>query len=161
MDYKWSCNGGSVQGEGESADWSAPDSLGDYAIKVVVKGDNGGWGTAAVIITVRENHAPVIEDLAVTAEHKYLKELKDYHKVGKGQMYHIECQAVDEDNDDLIYTWSCDKGEIAGTGAKVTWKAPNANVKVNVTVMVSDGRNGVATKDLVLEVVACSACTFK
>lgn len=160
--YEWSSDWGSIQGEGKLVDWLAPDSAGNYSIEVTVTGANGKSGTASMTITVADNHVPVIEDLVVTADHKYVKKAgEDYYKVGKDQMYYIECQAEDEDNDDLAYTWSCDNGEITGTGANVTWKAPNDSGDVNITVTVSDGRNGVATQDLVLQVVSCSPCTFK
>jgi hypothetical protein len=159
--YEWSSDWGSIQGEGKLVDWLAPDSAGNYSIEVTVTGDNVKSGTASITITVADNHAPVIEDFVVTADHKYVKELKNYYKVGKDQMYHIECQAWDEDNDDLIYTWSCDNGEISGTGANITWKSPNVSGDVNITATVSDEMNEVATQDLLLQVVSCSPCTFK
>ncbi len=164
--YEWSNDGGSLQGEGKAIDWVAPDSPGTYTIRAEVTGDNGERGTASITITVTDNHAPVIQDLVITAEHKYLKKVKvkegeDYYKVGKGKAYNISCQAEDEDNDDLSYVWSCDKGEISATGAQVTWKAPKVDGKVNIVVTVTDGKNGVATQELLLSVVACSTCTFK
>jgi hypothetical protein len=159
--YEWSNNGGSLQGEGEAIDWVAPDSPGTYTIRAKVTGDNGKRGTASITITVTDNHAPVIQDLVVTANHRYLKARAEDYLVGKDQSYNISCQAEDEDNDDLSYIWSCDKGKISGTGAQVTWKAPNVDGKVHITVTVSDSRNGVATQELLLSVVACSTCTFK
>jgi hypothetical protein len=159
--YEWSNDGGSLEGEGEAIDWVAPGSPGTYTITAEVTGDNGERGTASITITVTDNHVPVIQDLVVTANHKYLKERKTDYLVGKDQSYNISCQAEDEDNDDLSYIWSCDKGKISGTGAQVTWKSPNVDGKVNITVTVSDSRNGTATRELLLSVVACSACTFK
>jgi hypothetical protein len=159
--YEWSNDGGSLQGEGQAIDWVAPDRPGTYTIKAEVTGDNGKSGMASITITVTDNHAPVIQDLVVTADHKYLKERKTDYLVGKDQSYNISCQAEDEDNDDLDYIWSCDKGKISGTGAQVTWKSPNVDGKVNVTVTVSDSYNGTATRELLFSVVACSACTFK
>ena len=159
--YEWSNDGGSLQGEGQTIDWVAPDSPGIYTIRAEVTGDNGERGAASITITVTDNHVPVIQDLVITADHKYLKARADDYLVGKDQAYNISCQAEDEDNDDLSYIWSSNKGKISGTGAQVTWKAPNVDGKVNITVTVSDSRNGTATQDLLLSVVACSACTFK
>jgi hypothetical protein len=159
--YEWSDNGGTIQGEGAAIDWVAPNSSGTYTIRAEVTGYNGKRGTASTTITVLDNHAPVIEDLVVTANHKYLKERKNDYLVGKDQSYNISCQAEDEDNDNLSYIWSCDNGKISGTGAQVTWKAPSVDGQVYITVTVSDSRNGTATQELLLSVVACSACTFK
>jgi hypothetical protein len=162
--YEWSCNGGSIQGEGAVVDWFAPDNTGAYTIKVKAKGENGESGGASVKITVMDNHRPIIEDIVVTAEHKYLKKITDEtgYWVGKAQTYHIECQAQDQDNDSLTYEWSCSGGDIQGSGSGVTWIAPNpeGSVDVTITVTASDGKGGVATKDLLLKVVRCSVCTF-
>ena len=159
--YEWSNDGGSIEGDGEAIDWVAPDSPGTYTIKAEVAGKNGSRGTASITITVMDNHVPVIQDLAVTAAHKYLKARKTDYLVGKDQTYNVSCQAEDEDNDELSYIWSCNKGKISGTGTQVTWKAPNVDGKVNITVTVSDSRNGTATRELLFSVVQCSACTFK
>ena len=159
--YAWSNDGGSLQGEGQAIDWVAPESPGTYTITTEVTGDNGRRGTASITITVTDNHAPVIQDSVVTADHKYLKKRADDYLAGKDQAYNISCQAEDADNDDSDYIWSCDKGKISGTGAQVTWKSPNIDGKVNITVTVSDSRNGTATQELLFSVVACSACTFK
>jgi len=158
---EWSNDDAVIQGEGQAIDWVAPDSPGTYTIRAEVTGDNGERGTASITITVTDNHAPVIQDLVITADHKYLKERKADYLVGKAEAYNLSCQAEDEDNDDLEYLWSCDKGKISGTGAQVTWKAPNVDGKAHITVTVSDSSNGVATQELPFSVVACSACTFK
>jgi len=165
MSYEWSCSGGSIWGQGKAVHWFPPDSPGTYTINVQVKGENDKSSRASLSITVTENHAPVIHDLVVTAEHKYLKEVevkggRHYYAVGKDQMYNISCQAEYEGDDNLDCAWSCDKGEISGAGAKVIWKAPSATGDVRISVTVSDGKNGVATRDLLLVVVPCSKCTF-
>ncbi len=159
--YEWSDDGGSIQGEGQSIDWVAPNSSGTYTIRAEVTEDNGKSGTASTTITVTGNHAPVIQDLVVTANHKYLKKRANDYLVGKEQLYNITCQAEDADNDTLSYNWSFDGGNITGTGTQVTWKAPNVDGKVHVTVTVSDDKNGVATKELLLTVAPCTPCAFK
>lgn len=163
--YEWSCSGGSIEGEEAVVDWFAPDSAGAYTIKVKAEEETGKSGRASLTITVMDNNRPIIEDVVVTAEHKYLKKTAEgtaySYLVGKAQEYHIECQAQDEDKDSLAYQWLCSAGEIQGSGPGVTWTAPDASVDVKITVTVSDGKGGVATHELSLNVVACSACTFR
>lgn len=167
MTYEWSCSGGSIEGEGAVVDWFAPDSAGAYTIKVKAEEENGKSGRASLTINVIENSRPVIEDVVVTAEHKYLKKTAEgtaySYLVGKAQEYHIECQAQDEDKDSLTYEWFCSAGEIQGSGPGVTWVAPSPSgqLDVEITVTVSDGEGGMATQELSLRVVACSACTFR
>jgi len=162
VSYEWSSSDGSIQGEGELVEWVAPNSTGNYFIRVnAIEEDSGRKGTAFLTITVIENQSPIIEDMVITADHKYLKAWQSSYLVGKEQEYRIECQAWDEDNDNLTYEWSSSEGNIVGNGSQVTWIAPSIDSTAMITVTVSDGGGGVATQELPLKVVRCSSCTFK
>ena len=52
------------------------------------------------------------------------------------------CAASDPDTDVLTYTWSCEKGNISGSGKQVIWKAPAETCEFTITCKVSDGRGG-------------------
>jgi hypothetical protein len=54
----------------------------------------------------------------------------------------IICTASDRDGDELSYNWSASGGAINGAGATVTWTAPYSVGSYNVTVTVTDGRDG-------------------
>ena len=154
--YEWSSRGGSIEGDGVLADWSA-DAAGDYTINIEVKGENGERGKASLTITVNDNHGPAVEDLAITAENpKYLSN----KRVLKNQKYYIECIAKDEDGDALSYTWSCDEGKISGDGAKITWIAPGKKAAPTLTVTVTDAKGGSTIESMVFDVKTC-ACAFK
>ena len=56
------------------------------------------------------------------------------------------CTASDPDGDRLFYKWTADNGTISGDGATVTWMSPAATGKYSITVMVSDGKGGEASK---------------
>ena len=161
VSYEWSSDGGSFQGEGKLVQWLAPESAGKYFIRVNTKEGSGRKGTAFMTITVADNHQPIIEDIVVTADHKFLKVKGPGYMAGKGQEYHIECQARDEDMDNLVYEWSSSGGNIQEEGSQVIWFAPAAADDITITVTVSDNREGVATQDLLISVVRCSPCTFK
>ncbi len=166
LSYDWLASGGNITGEGDTVTWAAPEETGNYTVTVVVTDELGGESSASLSIRVAFNNPPIIENLTVTAEHKYLKEISGGYKVGKGQSYKIECSASDPDGDELFYEWSSDEeptgitGTIPGEGPVVTWTAPPRAVTVTVTVMVSDNNGGAATDSVVLEVVSCSVCTF-
>ena len=81
---------------------------------------------------------PIIENLLVTADHKYLKETTTGYKVGKGQQYHIECNVSSNMSEELIYEWLCTGGEFSGGGSNITWTAPNTSGDVTVTAIVFD-----------------------
>jgi len=161
--YQWWCNGGTIEGEGAVVTWVAPECAGAYLVRVRVVAEDGKLGQATTTIKVVNNHPPVIDQTIVTAQHKYLRKMGEEYKylVGKGQEYQIECQARDQDGDTLTYEWFCSAGELRGSGPVVTWLAPDKNGDVQLTVTVSDGRKGVATRELLLTVVACSPCTFR
>jgi hypothetical protein len=161
LTYGWTASVGDISGTGAAVNWTAPQETGMYYITVVVMDSHGSSDTRTLSATVSQEEPPVIEELLVTAEHCYLKEYSWGYKVGKEQEYHIEC-IVSENGTAVSYNWSCDDGEISGEGSTITWTAPDppGSSDVTVTVVVSDIAGNMATKDLALNVVNCSPCTF-
>ena len=61
---------------------------------------------------------------------------------------------------ELTYEWSCNGGEISGEGSLITWTAPNTSSQVTVTAKVFDDAGNWVRRNVVFEVVNCSACEF-
>jgi hypothetical protein len=159
LTYEWTAGAGDVSGTGAVVNWTAPEEIGVYYVIVVAKDGHGSSDTRTLSLAVAQQEPPIVEELLVTAEHCYLKTSSSGYKVGKEQEYHIEC--IVPDNSSVVsYNWSCDDGEISGEGSTITWTAPNASTDVTVTVVVSDIAGNMASKDLALNVVNCSPCTF-
>lgn len=162
LSYEWSTNGGHITGVGHEVTWNAPQAVGLYDITVVVSDGHGSSDTKVLPISVAPEQPPIIEELLITTGsygHCYLKPYAGGYYVGKEQMYDIEC-VVSGTSVGLSYEWSCTGGELSGDGSMVTWTAPNTQGKVTVTVIVSDIAGKMASKNLVLNVVSCSTCTF-
>jgi len=159
LSYEWSANGGVISGTGSVVTWTAPEAVGLHNTTVVVTDGYGGEDTRTLTVSVSQNPPPVIENLIVTATHKYLKEYSGGYKIGKKQSCDIEC-IVSDTSGELVYGWSCDDGEISGEGSMITWTAPDRAVKVTVMVTVSDTAGSVVSKSIVFTVVSCSKCTF-
>ena len=156
--YKWSADGGDISGIGSLVTWAAPDAVGLYNITAVVSDGYGGEGTRLLTINVALNPPPVIEGLIVTPQgHEYLEEYSGGYKILKGRGCEIEC-VVTNASDEIVYEWSASKGEISGTGSVATWTASEKG-EVTVTVTVSDSSGGVATKNIIFEVLTCT-CAF-
>jgi len=161
LTYEWTAGAGDVSGTGAVVNWTAPEEIGLYYVTVVAKDSHGSSDTRTLSLAVAQEEPPIVEELLVTAEHCYLKTSSSGYKVGKEQEYHIEC--VVADNSSVVsYNWSCDDGEISGEGSTITWTAPDppGSTYVTVTVVVSDIAGNMASKDLALNVVNCSPCTF-
>ena len=84
------------------------------------------------------NEAPVIASLTTDLQ---------VQPLGKTQ---VVCEAIDTDGDNLTYRWACSDGILEGSSATVTWTAPQTSGSYMVTVVVSDGKGGVAKKDLTI-----------
>ena len=161
LTYTWSVSGGDISGSDSTVIWTAPEAVGTYTIAVKVTDGKGGEDTSALNINVSHNDVLIIEDLVVTAEHKYFKEAPGGYKILQGRSCDINCVASDPYSDALHYEWAHDGGNISGEGSMVTWTAPLRGGEFTVTVTVSDGHGGVATKSVVLQVETCAPCEFE
>jgi len=161
LSYIWSASSGNISTTGPVITWTAPETAGNYTITVEVIDDVGGKSTSSLSIDVVLNNPPIIENLIVTAEHKYLKEIPEGYKILKAKSYDIECIASDPENDELLYEWSTDGHNISAEGSVITWTAPFQGGEVTITVTVSDSIGGIASKNIIFEVATCAPCAFK
>jgi hypothetical protein len=148
LTYDWEADGGNISGNGSEVNWTAPGNEGSYNITVLVGDVMGGKSTASLTIGVGVNRPPVIESLVAETT-----------KVLKGKSCGIECDASDPDDDRLSYAWSTEDGSISGRGASVTWTAPSRGGQFTVMVTVSDGLDGIASREVRINVVTC-ACAL-
>jgi hypothetical protein len=158
LSYNWSASGGNIAGTGATVNWIAPGEVGMYDISVVVDDGTGRWVTGLITLIASNGPPPIIENLIVTAAHKYLKETATGYKVAKTYEYNIACNA--SGNGTLSYNWSCTGGNISGGGSNITWTAPNTVCDVIVTAKVFDGVGNWVKKSVVLKVVSCTPCEF-
>jgi hypothetical protein len=140
ISYQWSTNGGTISGDGPSVTWTAPDATGSYTVRVAAGDGHGGEVTSSLVINVRLNEPPVIQELSV-----------ETNPIGLGDSVAIECVASDPDGDEISYQWSANGGTISGDGPGVTWTTPDTAGSYTVTVRVSDSRDSVSTAELVIE----------
>jgi hypothetical protein len=141
LTYNWSADGGAITGQGATITWTAPDSWGSYNITVTVTDGRGGEATDYVIIPVRVNLWPTINSLIANAAW-----------TSPSGSLQVTCNASDPDGDKLSYEWTTDGGKISGTGAAVSWTAPQAVGVYNITTVIKDGYGGKATRFLTLTV---------
>jgi len=111
------------------------------------------WLAGLILVTITAllisggcvaNELPIISSLVLSTE-------GEINPGGTGQ---LECIASDPDEDELSYTWSADGGTISGSGANVAWTAPEALGTYTINVEVSDGRDGIATDQIIVGVLA-------
>ena len=62
----------------------------------------------------------------------------------------VYCAAADRDGDSLRFHWSATRGFITDNDAIVTWTAPDSAVVTSITCIVTDGRGGGDTANVVL-----------
>jgi hypothetical protein len=162
LTYEWSTTEGNITGTGTAVNWTAPQEVGVYDITVVVSDGYGASDTRTLPVSVVTGQPPVMEELLITKDrygHCYLKKYSNGYYVGQGKMYDLECVVADAGSE-LSYEWSYTGGSVSGDGSLITWTAPNTSGKVTITVTVSDIAGNMASKNLLLSVASCSACTF-
>jgi len=141
LNYEWLVSMGSINGNGAAVAWSAPEDEGIFRIEVKVTDGNGGEATGSVIITVKNNHPPTINDL--TADADWVNPLDSCQ---------VKCAAEDPDGDELSYEWTASGGDISGKGEAVNWTAPDKVGLWDITVIVTDGYGGQDKRSLAVSV---------
>ena len=150
LSYDWSASAGEVSGDGDTATWTAPASEGSYSVTVVVTDGDGGEVMDYVIIGVRANNAPTIASLTADAQ----------WTTPSGSLQ-VTCSASDPDGDELSYNWAATAGAISGSGSVASWTAPQQVGKYDVTVTVTDGYGGEATRSISLGVIVGTLPTIE
>jgi len=142
LSYEWRASGGEIYGDGSTVTWTAPDSQGVYNISVTVTDRRGREDTRAMTIMARDNLPPEIDSLTADAD----------WVTPEGSL-NLTCDAEDPDGHTLSYQWSAEAGHFEGTGAEVTWLAPEQTGIYEITVVVSDDYGGSATETLSISVM--------
>lgn len=159
LTYEWEAEGGNISDSGSSVTWTAPEELGIYNISVVVGDElDAETRTSLPIVVAAEQPAPVIQSLTVTTDNPgYIRQKSGgYIILQKSGYCTLECIAADPNDGELHYIWSTERGGISGNGAKVTWTLPPSSAEgFVITVMVADGRGGIASEDVTIKVRSC------
>lgn len=142
LSYEWSAVAGEIHGEGSMVTWIAPDYEGIYNVSVTVTDSRGGDVTDHVPMRVEANKPPAIDSM--TADARWT--------LPSGSLQ-VACNASDPDGHELSYEWSASRGGITGTGVSVNWTAPEELGMYDITVVVSDGHGGSATRTLPIGVM--------
>jgi len=97
-----------------------------------------------IVSCTEEADLPVIESLEAGPE-----------RVIRSGSCQIVCIASASDGIELSYEWWASGGEIVGSGATVTWIAPDSEGTYDIQVTVSDGLGNRITRQITVIVEAC------
>jgi outer membrane protein OmpA-like peptidoglycan-associated protein len=136
LTYAYSATGGTVDGSGPDARWSAGSAApGAYTVTAAVNDGKGGTASCATDIKVepRPNRPPTAT-LSV-----------ERSPILPGEHTGITCTGSDPDGDPLTYSYSASGGQISGTDSNATFDATGlAAGTYTVKCTVNDGRGGTA-----------------
>jgi hypothetical protein len=167
LTYRWTTSGGTVDGSGASATWTAPVSPGSYLITVVVSDGKDGATSRDITLTVPEkpNNPPIITAIKFTPDNKSTIIIKpnptDLEKkkyppvVVKWTPAVIECVASDSDDDNIKYIWKTTGGKITGTGPIINWLGVGDPGSYSVTCEISDDKGGTDSLTFNVTVKCC------
>jgi phage baseplate assembly protein gpV len=164
--YTWSADRGTINGSGSKITWTAPDTAGVCAVKVIVSDPEGlkAEQTLSILAKIPEvaekpNQAPVIKDLIIHVKGKLPQSLTPDMEIPRVKRYttaEFECIASDPDGGTLKYIWGATIGKLEGTGPKVQYIATTAETRVVISVTVVDDKNARANASMTIAVPCCS-----
>lgn len=137
LTYEWEADRGAITGYAGVVAWTAPSDEGPARVTVTVSDGGEHAASMSTTVVVRRNTAPLVTGIASTLAW-----------IRPGESVMLTCEAEDADGDMLTYTWSSACGLVSGTGATVTWTAPDSEGECVVAVTVDDGYDGTATASI-------------
>ncbi|KAB2840771.1 MAG: LamG domain-containing protein, partial [Melioribacteraceae bacterium] len=143
INYTWSSLSGEIVGAGEQVLWIAPGEPGIYNINVEINDGSESKASEQIQIEVIEefNSAPRINKLTA-----------DPRKIDLGGQTEILCSAVDDENDNINYSWNSVYGLIQGSGENIIWTAPNEPGNYSIVCTVADAKGESNTDSIIVSV---------
>lgn len=143
INYVWSNSAGVIIGTGEQVIWVAPDEPGIYNINVEINDGSGFTASEQIQIEVigEFNSAPRINKLTA-----------DPRKIDLGGQTEILCSAIDDENDNINYSWSSVYGLIQGSGENIIWTAPNETGNYSIICTVTDTKGESNSDSIIVSV---------
>ena len=128
--YTWTAASGTLSGTGYTVAWTAPLTTGTYVLNVLVADEYG--------VTASSSIALLVNNLSITSL------TARPAVVSTGAVSGVVCLISGPADPNLTYTWTPTGGEITGTGASVTWTAPEEIGRYAIRCEVTDGQATVA-----------------
>lgn len=127
LNFTWTINGVTSNFVGDKLVINA-ENIGSFNIQLVVKSTEESDSSKFNFTVIEEiQEPPIIQSLIL--EQKYS---------APGGVVHVVCNAIDPNEDELIYDWDVNGGTISGNSNEVIWTVPNAEGIYVIKVTVRD-----------------------
>lgn len=128
LSYSLEDQGSTITSDSSVIEWQAPGASGEYTLSGIVTDDSQLSDTLDITIHVIENIPPEIESINAVPS-----------RVGTGEAVNLTCNAVDSDNDSLIYQWFALTGGFEDSvGTHAVWRAPDTPGYYYVSCRIED-----------------------
>lgn len=136
LSYTWASNSGTIQGQGATVSWEAPNVEGTYEIILTVADEqqNSDSDTLQLNVIPEINLAPQIIEI-----------VKGQPYLSPGETLELFCHAIDANGDTIFYSWAADGGTFIGEGSQVLWQSPANEGIFNIEVEASDTQGASST----------------
>ena len=164
LTYVWTADNGTIKGEGNTATWMSPPTMGNYKITVAVSDGKGNEvrGVEDVKVFINADGSitldpPVVLNMSMSQKDVVTgaKRMRIWTPAP------VECVVDGSDNNDLKFVWTASNGRLQGKGinegtaSKVTWIAPGAGGDYTLDVTVTDGSGNEARGTVNFHVYCC------
>lgn len=164
LSYTWVADNGTIKGAGKTITWITPDTAGSHSLAVTVtdqKGNSSPELKKEIKVLIDVN-GKFISEIPVELRLSFTS--KDTVTVSKRlriwMSAPIEC-IVENNSDNLTYTWTASNGKLQGKGlnegtaSSIEWIAPGVAGDYTVDVTVTDTQGNAAKGTINFDVFCC------
>ena len=163
LTYQWTCEAGSIKGDGMNVLWMPPGKLGTYSVNVVIFDSRGGEAKETINIRVLTNAdgtaTPTIDLSLKLGEAQPV--VIDKQRARIWTTTDIVCAVENAGGHELTYTWSANGGKITGKGVqegkanRIGWTAPGVQTDSVIDVKIADEQGREAKGQVNIHVFCC------
>jgi hypothetical protein len=167
VSYKWSCDNGTIKGEGRSVVWVTPDIPGIYtvAVKATIAGGREVDSRVNIgVVPFIKNDIDINPSVVMQIPSANNETFSEQVCTDRLITVPIDCPVARSDSSKYTFAWSCNGGKLLAPGlkertaSKVGWTSPGVGGNYTVKVLITDSQDNISVGHVFINVKTPRCC---